>query len=56
MLDEPLGGAHRNPAAAADYLEKYLIQTLRELKRFKVENLVNKRYERLRKIGELGEG
>ncbi len=56
MIDEPLGGAHRNPAAAADYLEKYLIQTLRELKRFKVENLVNKRYDRLRKIGELGEG
>ncbi len=56
MIEEPLGGAHRNPTAAADYLEKYLIQTLRELKRFKVENLVNKRYERLRKIGELGEG
>jgi acetyl-CoA carboxylase carboxyl transferase subunit alpha len=56
MIDEPLGGAHRNPTAAADYLEKYLIQSLRELKRFKVENLVNKRYDRLRKIGELGEG
>ncbi len=56
VVEEPLGGAHRNPTAAADYLEKYLIQALRELKRFKVENLVNKRYDRLRKIGELGEG
>jgi acetyl-CoA carboxylase alpha subunit len=35
----------------ASQLEKWLVQTLRELKRFKVENLVNKRYERLRTFG-----
>ena len=53
MIEEPLGGAHRNLSAAADRLEKYLIQTLRELKRFKIDNLVNKRYQRLRHIGEV---
>ena len=37
----------------ADRLEQYLIQALRDLKRFKPENLVNKRYDRLRQIGEL---
>ncbi|MFA9477163.1 acetyl-CoA carboxylase carboxyltransferase subunit alpha [Phycisphaerales bacterium AB-hyl4] len=51
VIDEPLGGAHRNPAAAADQLEKWLTQTLRELKRQKIENLMHKRYERLRSVG-----
>ena len=55
VIEEPLGGAHRNPPAAADRVEKYLIQALRELKRFKTENLVNKRYERLRRIGQVEE-
>ncbi|QDU71648.1 acetyl-CoA carboxylase carboxyltransferase subunit alpha [Mucisphaera calidilacus] len=56
IIDEPLGGAHRDPAATAESLEAYLTQTLRELKRFKIDNLVNKRYERLRKIGAYTEG
>jgi acetyl-CoA carboxylase carboxyl transferase subunit alpha len=51
VIDEPLGGAHRRPGAMADILEKWLVQALRELKRFKVENLLNKRYERLRQYG-----
>lgn len=55
VIPEPLGGAHRNPAQAAECVEKYLVQTLRDLKRFKPENLVNKRYERLRKIGQVSE-
>ncbi len=55
VIDEPLGGAHRRPAAMADLLEKWLIQQLRELKRFKVENLVKKRYERLRTLGKYQE-
>ena len=55
VIDEPLGGAHRRPSTAADVLEKYLTQSIRELKRFKVENLVKNRYERLRKLGALTE-
>ena len=51
MIKEPLGGAHRNPAAAADHLEKWITQALRELKRYKPDNLLKKRYEKLRKIG-----
>ena len=51
IIEEPLGGAHRRPAAVADILEKWIIQQLRELKRFKVENLVKRRYERLRTLG-----
>jgi acetyl-CoA carboxylase carboxyl transferase subunit alpha len=51
IIEEPLGGAHRRPAAAADQLEKFIIQSLRELKRFKPDNLVKNRYERLRNLG-----
>ncbi len=51
VIEEPLGAAHRRPSAASDLLEKHIIQTFRELKRFKPENLVNKRYERLRQLG-----
>ncbi len=56
VIEEPLGGAHRRPSTAADVLEKFLIQSIRELKRFKVENLVKNRYERLRKLGAWAEG
>lgn len=55
VIEEPLGGAHRNPAAAADRLEKWIIQNLRDLKRFKIDNLIAKRYERLRTIGQFQE-
>jgi acetyl-CoA carboxylase carboxyl transferase subunit alpha len=51
VIEEPLGGAHRNPALAADRLEKWITQQLKELKRFKVENLVNNRFDRLRSVG-----
>ena len=51
VIDEPLGGAHRAPDDAAERLEKWLTQTLRELKRYKPRNLVAKRYDRLRKVG-----
>ena len=55
IIPEPLGGAQRDPAQSAHALEKYIIQTLRELKRFKIDNLLNKRYTRLRAMGELHE-
>jgi len=52
VIEEPLGGAHRQSQAACEAIGRYLAQGLRDLKRFKIENLVNKRYDRLRKIGE----
>ena len=51
VIDEPLGGAHRNPAAAADALEKFITKNLRELSRLKPDTLLQKRFERFRKIG-----
>jgi acetyl-CoA carboxylase carboxyl transferase subunit alpha len=51
IIPEPLGGAHRDPQEASRSLEKYIIQTLRELKRPKVETLLKRRYDRFRNIG-----
>ncbi len=51
IIEEPLGGAHRNPRAAGDAIEKYIDKTLRELKRLPIEKLIDQRYERLRKLG-----
>ncbi|MEX2214444.1 MAG: acetyl-CoA carboxylase carboxyltransferase subunit alpha [Phycisphaeraceae bacterium] len=51
VIDEPLGGAHRNPAAAADGLEKFITKNLRELSRLKVDTLLERRFQRFRKIG-----
>jgi acetyl-CoA carboxylase carboxyl transferase subunit alpha len=48
VIREPLGGAHRHPDEAAASLEEYLVDTLRELKRYKIETILRKRHERLR--------
>ena len=51
VIPEPVGGAHRDPEAAAANLEKYLIGTLDELKRLGLDTLVAKRQERVRHLG-----
>ena len=56
IVPEPLGGAHRDPAAAARSLELYIGKTLRDLKRCKIENMLERRYERFRQLGEVAEG
>jgi len=56
VVSEPLGGAHRDPFAAAHALEQYIGKTLRDLKRCKIENLLERRYERFRNLGEYVEG
>jgi len=50
-IEEPLGGAHRDPQTAAVNLERWIGRTLRDLRRLKVETLLKRRYERLRNIG-----
>lgn len=55
VIGEPLGGAHRDPSAAAHAIELYLGKTLRDLKRCKTENLLERRYDRFRQMGEYAE-
>jgi acetyl-CoA carboxylase carboxyl transferase subunit alpha len=55
VVPEPLGGAHRDPHTAAHNIEQYIAKTLRDLKRTKVENLLERRYEKFRSLGEFTE-
>ena len=48
IVPEPLGGAYRDPHTAAHNLEQYIAKTLRDLKRIKPENLLERRYEKFR--------
>jgi acetyl-CoA carboxylase carboxyl transferase subunit alpha len=51
VIAEPLGGAHRDPHSAAHNLEQYIAKTMRDLKRTKIENLLERRYEKFRNLG-----
>ena len=51
VISEPLGGAHRNHHDTVHNVEKYIVKTLRDLKRTKTENLLDNRYRKLRSIG-----
>jgi acetyl-CoA carboxylase carboxyl transferase subunit alpha len=51
IVDEPLGGAHRNPAEAGYNLERYIVRTLRELKRLPRKRLLDERYASWRSKG-----
>ena len=51
IIPEPLGGAHRDWEAAAGNLEKWIVTTLRELKRPRIDTVLKRRYSRLRNLG-----
>lgn len=51
IIDEPAGGAHRNPEATGDLLKAWVVEHLGKLKRRKPETLLNKRYQRFRALG-----
>jgi len=52
VIPEALGGAHRNIHDTIYNVEQYIIKTLRDLKRTKLDNLLANRYKKLRAIGE----
>jgi acetyl-CoA carboxylase carboxyl transferase subunit alpha len=53
IISEPLGGAHRDPHTAAHSLEQFLAKTLRELKRVKLDTLLERRYDKFRQMGQV---
>ena len=55
VLKEPLGGAHRDPAAMANTLKAALLKKLSELQKQSIEQVVAKRYSRLRAMGVFSE-
>jgi acetyl-CoA carboxylase carboxyl transferase subunit alpha len=55
VIQEPLGGAHRNGEEAASLLQGWIVSQLDELAEKAPEELVDARYERFRKLGEFDE-
>jgi hypothetical protein len=51
IIPEPLGGAHRNVHDTVHNVEEYIVKTLRDLKRIKIDSLLDSRYKKLRSIG-----
>ena len=51
IISEPLGGAHRDPHSAAHSLEQFVAKAIRDLKRCKIENILERRYEKFRNLG-----
>lgn len=51
VIQEPLGGAHRDPHEMARRLKGYLQKSLTDLKALPVDELLQQRYGKFRKIG-----
>ncbi len=51
IIPEPVGGAHRNHAAAAAAFQDYVVRQLTELKSYSPDDLLSRRYQRLRSLG-----
>ncbi|KAB1185858.1 acetyl-CoA carboxylase carboxyl transferase subunit alpha [Photobacterium damselae subsp. damselae] len=51
IVDEPLGGAHRNVAMMSDNLKAQIVAKLEELDQLDTEELLERRYQRLMSYG-----
>lgn len=51
IIKEPLGGAHRDMNFTADNIKNYVLSELKELMKLDTEQLLNKRYNKIREIG-----
>jgi len=56
VIDEPLGGAHRNPSEMANVLQGVLIDELAKLAATPMDTLMSARAEKLRSYGQFKEG
>ena len=55
IIAEPIGGAHRNHREAAAALKSYIVRSLRELSDHPRDELLDRRYQKFRTIGVLGQ-
>jgi acetyl-CoA carboxylase carboxyl transferase subunit alpha len=52
IIEEPLGGAHRDPDEMAERVKAHLVDQLEQLGRLPIDQLVAARYQRLMSYGE----
>jgi acetyl-CoA carboxylase carboxyl transferase subunit alpha len=55
IIPEPLGGAHRDHREMANTLKMYLLRYLRELRPLSADELLERRYQKFRRIGVFAE-
>jgi acetyl-CoA carboxylase carboxyl transferase subunit alpha len=53
IINEPLGGAHHDPQAVFAHLKKVLSEEMGPLRLLSTEVLIERRYQKFRKMGEL---
>jgi len=51
IIEEPLGGAHHNPAQAFQGVQDFILAKINELRQLPIEALLEKRYQKYRDIG-----
>ncbi|MFW5980511.1 MAG: acetyl-CoA carboxylase carboxyltransferase subunit alpha [Halanaerobiaceae bacterium] len=51
IIKEPPGGAHKDPEEAGDILKKEILNVIDKLFNFSKQELINRRYEKFRKMG-----
>ncbi len=51
LVEEPIGGAHRDPRRVAELLKEAISRNLSEIKNIPTEDLLRTRYEKFRKLG-----
>jgi len=51
VVEEPIGGAHRDPRRAAELLKEAITRNLAEIRTMPTEELLKLRYEKFRKLG-----
>lgn len=51
IISEPLGGAHRDPQEVGKKIKAKILSTIAELAKIPTEELIKRRYEKFRKIG-----
>ena len=56
LIEEPLGGAHRNHDESAERVGQVIEECLEELSHIELDELLRQRYEKFRKIGVFHEG
>lgn len=52
IIPEPAGGAHNDPKRMVQILDEILVRTLNDLKMWPVQDLLDRRYEKFRKMGQ----
>ncbi|HOV13145.1 MAG TPA: acetyl-CoA carboxylase carboxyltransferase subunit alpha, partial [Spirochaetota bacterium] len=55
IIEEPQGGAHEDHEGTANNIKEKLITTLEELGQYSIEDLVEQRYSKIRKMGQFKE-